>query len=94
MPRRITPAELRPGIEWATRVRFHMSHVRKIMRRSGAGAKRTRPVRVNGADVPTVAGWQRGVRREMGRLRRAVFTVAVQDETIAVHGGVTALWAH
>ena len=86
MPGRVTPAEVMLEIERATGVRFHMSHVRKIMRRAGLSAKRTRLVHVNRADGPTVAGWRRRVRREIRRLRRAGFTIVVQDETIAVHG--------
>ena len=86
MPGRVTPAEVMLEIERATGVRFHMSYVRKIMRRAGLSAKRTRLVHVNRADGPTVAGWRRRVRREIRRLRRAGFTIVVQDETIAVHG--------
>jgi len=79
-----TPAMLQQTILYSTGIKFHITHVRKIMRQYGMSAKTAQKYHINHASVTAVRSWQQRMKKRIPRLKKSGFTIAMLDEAFFV----------
>ncbi len=79
-----TPAQVRQKIREKAGVEFHITYVRKLMVRHGLSGKRAARVHVNHADAGTANSWRHRLKKRIPRLKKAGYTLAVEDEAFFV----------
>ena len=93
-----TPERLREELYNRTGVRFSLGHVRRLMRKHGVSSKVPTLVHVNRESRRAVMMWQRRAGKRISRLKRAGYTVLVQDEAFfvwdTVKGKKLWTWTH
>jgi len=81
---RVIPRRLRADIRESTGVRYHITSVRRIIKRLGMSPKVSQMVHTSKPDIDTIRRWQRSAKRRISRLKREGFVTAVMDESIFV----------
>jgi len=81
---RVIPRKLRADIRESTGVRYHMTSVRRIIKRLGMSPKVSQQVHTSKPDIDTIRRWQRSAKRRISRLKRGGFVTAVMDESVFV----------
>ena len=76
----MTPVMLQQKMARAHGIRFHISYVRKIMRRYGMTPKTAVRIHVNCATKGAVYGWQSRLDDRISRLKEQGFTIITADE--------------
>ena len=84
-----TPEIVRQEIHHATKVWFHTTYVRKLMRRRNLSVKKATRVHVRHADNKTVNSWRYRIKTVIPRLKKARFSIAFGDEAFFVRDSVT-----
>jgi len=79
-----TPAMLQQTIFYSTGIKFHITHVRKIMRQYGMSAKSAQKYHINHASVAAVRSWQQRMKKRISRLKKRGFTIAMLDEAFFI----------
>ena len=79
-----TPVMLQQTIFHSTGVKFHITHIRKIMHSYGMSAKTTQKYHINHASVSAVKSWQQRIKKRISRLKKNGFTIAMEDEAFFV----------
>jgi len=79
-----TPAMLQQTIFHSTGVKFHITHVRKIMHQYGMSAKSAQKYHINHASTSAVRSWQQRMKKRIPRLEESGFTIAMTDEAFFV----------
>ncbi len=80
----IAPMQLREDICKKYGVKYHITNVRKIMRKLGLTAKTVRRIHINRAEIDEIKKWQRSAKRQISRLKKLGFAVVVFDEAIFI----------
>ncbi len=84
-----TPIMLQQSIFYSTGVKFHITHVRKIMHQYGMSAKTAQKYHINHASVSAVRSWQQRIKKRISRLKTDGFTIAMLDEAFFIRDGKT-----
>lgn len=84
-----TPIMLQQSIFYSTGVKFHITHVRKIMHQYGMSAKSAQKYHINHASVSAVRSWQQRIKKRISRLKIDGFTIAMLDEVFFIRDGKT-----
>ena len=79
-----TPVMLQQMIFDSTGIKFHITHVRKIMHQYGMSAKTAQKYHINHASVTAVRSWQQRMKERIPRLKKRGFTIAMLDEAFFV----------
>lgn len=79
-----TPIMLQQSIFYSTGVKFHITHIRKIMHQYGMSAKSAQKYHINNASVIAVRSWQQRMKERIPRLKKSGFTIAMLDEAFFV----------
>ena len=79
-----TPVMLQQTIFYSTGIKFHITHVRKIMRQYGMSAKTTQKYHINHASVIAVRSWQQRMKKRIPCLKKNGFTIAMADEAFFI----------
>jgi len=81
---RVIPRKLRADIRESTGVLYHMTSVRRILRKLDMSPKVSQQVHTSKPDIDTIRRWQRSAKRRISRLKREGFVTAVMDESVFV----------
>ena len=84
-----TPIMLQQSIFYSTGVKFHITHVRKIMHQYGMSAKSAQKYHINHASVSAVRSWQQRIKKKISRLKTDRFIIAMLDEAFFIRDGKT-----
>ena len=84
-----TPVMLQQAISYSTRVKFHITPIRKIMHQYGMSAKTAQKYHINHASVSAVKSWQQRIRKRILRLKKNGFVIAMADEAFFVRDAKT-----
>ncbi len=79
-----TPVMLQQSIFYSTGVKFHISHIRKIMHQYGMSAKSAQKYHINRASVSAVKSWQQRIKKRILCLEKNGFTIAMADEAFFI----------
>ena len=79
-----TPEQVRQEIHRMANVLFHITYVRKLMRRRNLSVKRATKVHVRHADSKTVNSWRHRIKKAIPRLKKDRFAIAFGDEAFFV----------
>jgi len=79
-----TPAMLQQTIFYSTGIKFHITHVRKIMHKYCMSAKTAQKYHINHASVAAVRNWQQRMKKRISRLKKSGFTIAMADEAFFI----------
>ncbi len=79
-----TPVMLQQSIFYSTGVKFHITHIRKIMHHYGMSAKTAQKYHINHATVSAVRSWQQRIKKRISRLKENGFIIAMADEAFFV----------
>jgi transposase len=79
-----TPVMLQQTIFYSTGIKFHITHVRKIMHQYGMSAKTAQKYHINHASVTAVRSWQQRMKERISRLKKSGFTIAMLDEAFFI----------
>lgn len=85
----ITPMTLRQNIIEKHNVKFHITYVRKIMRKHGLSRKTAQTYHINRADRKTVYRWRYRTKKRISRLRKDGFTILMEDEAFFTYDVAT-----
>ena len=80
-----TPRMLKNTIREKHGVEYHITNVRKIMRRLGMSAKTSQAVHAGRAEMEEIREWQRDTKRQIAYLKSRGFVTAVVDESIFIN---------
>ena len=92
----ITPKELQMEIHKTCSVWYHITNIRKIMRKLGLSPKVAKRVNNGRANTDEIKWWQRNAKRQISRLKSRGFAIAIQDESLFVDESKTGTkyWSH
>ncbi len=79
-----TPVMLQQSIFYSTGVKFHITHIRKIMHQYGMSAKTAQKYHINRASVSTVRNWQQRIKKRISLLEKEGFVIAITDEAFFI----------
>ena len=79
-----TPVMLQQTILYSTGIKFHVTHIRKIMHQYGMSAKTAQKYHINHASVSAVRSWQYRIKKRISRLKKNGFIIAMIDEAFFV----------
>jgi len=79
-----TPVMLQQSILYSTGVKFHITHIRKIMHQYGMSAKSAQKYHINHASISAVRSWQQRIKKRILRLEKKGFIIAMADEAFFV----------
>lgn len=79
-----TPVMLQQSIFYSTGVKFHITHIRKIMHQYGMSAKTAQKYHINHATVSAVRSWQQRIKKRISYLKKKGFVIAMADEAFFV----------
>ena len=79
-----TPVMLQQTIFYSTGIKFHITHVRKIMRQYGMSAKTAQKYHINHASISAVRSWQQRMKKRIPHLKKRGFTIAMLDEAFFI----------
>lgn len=79
-----TPVMLQQTILYSTGVKFHITHIRKIMHSYGMSAKTAQKYHINHASVSAVRSWQYRIKKRISRLKKNGFIIAMIYEAFFV----------
>ena len=79
-----TPTMLQQTIFHSTGVKFHITHIRKIMHHYGMSAKTAQRYHINHASVSSVRSWQQRIKKRIPCLKKNGFIIATADEAFFV----------
>lgn len=79
-----TPVMLQQTIFYSTGVKFHITHIRKIMHQYGMSAKSAQKYHINHASISAVRSWQQRIKKRISRLKKNGFVIAMADEAFFV----------
>ncbi len=79
-----TPIMLQQSIFYSTGVKFHITHIRKIMHQYGMSAKTAQKYHINHASISAVRSWQQRTKKRISRLKKKGFVIAMADEAFFV----------
>ena len=82
---KITPAMLNEQIQNKTKVKYHITAVRKILHTLNMSPKTSNRIHANRATNRKIRAWQKQVKKKISRLKKNGFTTLIQDESIFVH---------
>ena len=80
-----TPRKLGNDIHRKFKVKYHVTNVRKIMRRLGMSAKASQKVHAGRPAMEEIRKWQQGTKTRIARLESTGFVTVVLDEAIFVN---------
>ena len=86
---RITPVDLQQYIRAQTGTRFHITHIRKIMRLYNLSPKVAQKIHVNRAGRKAVWNWRYYLKRRISCLEKEGFAVIMRDEAFFMHDTVS-----
>ena len=84
-----TPAMLQQTVLHSTGIKFHITHIRKIMHSYGMSAKSVQKYHINHASISAVRSWQQRMKKRISRLKKAGFVIAKLDEAFFVRDAKT-----
>ena len=79
-----TPVMLQQTIFHSTGVKFHITHIRKIMHQYSMSTKSAQKYHINHASISTVRSWQQRIKKRILRLEKSGFIIAIADEAFFV----------
>ncbi len=79
-----TPTMLQQSIFYSTGVKFHITHIRKIMHQYGMSAKTAQKYHINRASISAVRSWQQRIKKRILRLEKDGFVIAMVDEAFFI----------
>ena len=80
----MTSKQLQEKIHNVFKIKYHITHVRKIMHKLNFSAKTVKCIHVNRANMAEIKKWQRNTKRRILRLEQDGFTITVYDESIFI----------
>ena len=75
---------LQQSIFYSTGVKFHITHIRKIMHQYGISAKSAQKYHINHASISAVRSWQQRIKKRILRLEKSGFVIAMTDEAFFI----------
>ena len=79
-----TPVMLQQSIFYSTGVKFHITHIRKIMHQYGMSAKSVQKYHINRASISAVRSWQQRIKKRILCLEQEGFVIAMTDEAFFI----------
>jgi len=79
-----TPVLLQQSIFHSTGVKFHITHIRKIMHQYGMSAKSAQKYHINHASMSAVRSWQQRIKKRISHLEKNGFVIAMADEAFFI----------